>query len=141
MKKLFLLVFLSVFGMLFAQSKIVVMQSGERKPIANAKVSCNQVVLGYTNSEGILIFKTNCKKLDVSAKGFIKDEVVVDKQMEITLATEEPGVTTIDEVVLKDKSDPLALKILDKVNENYNQNSPKSLDSYAFKSYDKISYD
>ena len=40
-----------------------------------------------------------------------------------------------------DKSDPRALEILQKVNDNFKNNSPQSLDSYAFKSYEKISLD
>jgi len=44
-------------------------------------------------------------------------------------------------VVIEDKSDPRALEILKKVNKNYQANSPKSLESYAYKSYEKISLD
>ena len=44
-------------------------------------------------------------------------------------------------MVIEDKSDPRALEILKKVNKNYQANSPKSLESYAYKSYEKISLD
>lgn len=47
----------------------------------------------------------------------------------------------IEAVILYDKSDPKALEILRKVNENYQQNSPESLPSYSYKSYEKISLD
>lgn len=50
-------------------------------------------------------------------------------------------VTSIETVIIEDKSDPRALDILKKVNKNYKENSPKSLDSYAYKSYEKISLD
>lgn len=50
-------------------------------------------------------------------------------------------ITSIETVVIEDKSDPRALEILKKVNKNYQANSPKSLESYAYKSYEKISLD
>ncbi|WP_073293764.1 hypothetical protein [Chryseobacterium polytrichastri] len=50
-------------------------------------------------------------------------------------------VTDIEAVVIEDKSDPRALEILKKVNQNFTKNSPKSLESYAYKSYEKISLD
>lgn len=50
-------------------------------------------------------------------------------------------VTSIEGVVIEDKSDPRALEILKKVNQLFHENSPKTLDSYAYKSYEKISLD
>ncbi|MCW3161216.1 hypothetical protein [Chryseobacterium oryctis] len=49
--------------------------------------------------------------------------------------------TTIETVIIEDKSDPRALEILKKVNKLFKENSPQSLDSYAYKSYEKISLD
>lgn len=50
-------------------------------------------------------------------------------------------VTSIEGVVIKDQSDPRALEILKKVNQQFSENSPKTLDSYSYKSYEKISLD
>lgn len=50
-------------------------------------------------------------------------------------------VTAIEGVVIEDKSDPKALEILKKVNQMFRENSPKTLDSYSYKSYEKISLD
>ncbi len=50
-------------------------------------------------------------------------------------------VTAIETVVIEDKSDPRALEILKKVNQRFRENSPKTLDSYSYKSYEKISLD
>ncbi|WKS94770.1 hypothetical protein [Riemerella columbina] len=47
----------------------------------------------------------------------------------------------IETVVVLDRSDPKALKILDEVNARFQDNSPRQLPSYAFKSYEKISID
>lgn len=50
-------------------------------------------------------------------------------------------VTSIETVIIEDKSDPRALEILNKVNQYFHENSPKTLDSYYYKSYEKISLD
>ncbi len=44
-------------------------------------------------------------------------------------------------VVITNQSDPKAIEILKKVKQNYKKNSPKSLDSYEFVAYQKISLD
>lgn len=47
----------------------------------------------------------------------------------------------IEAIVLEDRSDPRALEILKKVNQQFKENSPKSLPSYSYKSYEKVSLD
>ncbi len=124
-----------------AQSKITVLKAGEGTPITNATVSCNKKILGKTNAQGVLQFRTKCKKVDVKAPGYYEDEAVVDQVMEIALSKADPKTQSIEAVIINDKSDPLALEILQKVNDNYQNNSPQSLESYSFKSYEKISLD
>lgn len=141
MNKLSILLFSFVFLNIFGQSKITVLQAGEGKSIKNATVLCNNKILGETNASGMLNFRTKCKKVTVKAFGFHEDDAVVDKVMEITLTKVDPKTQSIETVVINDKSDPLALEILQKVNDNYEKNSPLSLDSYSFKSYEKISFD
>ena len=141
MKKYASLVLFFVFISIFSQNKITVFEAGNRKPIVNATVSCNKVPIGKTNSLGQLDFRTKCKLIEVSMPGYYSEDVLVDKRMEATLSEVDGETRTIETVVLNDKSDPEALKILDKVNANYENNSPKRLDSYSFKSYEKISYD
>jgi len=141
MGKFFILLFSLVFAGLFSQSKIVVKETQNQSPVSGAEISCNQKIIGKTDKDGILNFKTKCRKVKISANGFYEDDVVVDKFMEISLSRTDPKVQNIETVVLEDKSDPRALAILKKVNENYKNNSPKSLDSYTFKSYEKISLD
>lgn len=141
MKKLATIAFSFLFLVIFGQSKIIVLKTGERTPIPNATVSCKDKTFGQTNSAGQLEFRTKCKKVNVNAPGFYEDEVVVDKLMEIVLSKSDPKTQSIQGVFIDDKSDPLALAILQKVNDNYKNNSPQSLDSYSFKSYEKISLD
>lgn len=141
MKKLFILVFSALFLTVFSQSKITVFSAGNRAPLGDASVTCNNKFLGKTNAQGVLQFRTNCNKVNVKAPGFFEDEAVVDKVMEITLSKSDPKTQSIQGVLIDDKSDPLALEILRKVNDNYKNNSPQSLDSYSFKSYEKISLD
>ena len=141
MKKLLLIVFSFLFLNISAQSKITVFSAGNNLPITGATVSCNNKFLGKTNAQGFLQFRANCKKVNVKAPGFFEDEAVVDKVMEVVLSRSDPKTQSIQGVIIDDKSDPLALEILRKVNDNYKINSPQSLDSYAFKSYEKISLD
>lgn len=141
MKKIISIIFLVLFLQSFAQSKITVYSAVERLPIANATISCEKKILGKTDAKGTLQFRTKCKKVDVKAAGFYEDEAVVDQVMEIALSKVDPKVQSIESVAIADKSDPRALKILQKVNDEYKNNSPQSLDSYSFKSYEKFSLD
>ncbi|WP_312079151.1 hypothetical protein [Chryseobacterium sp.] len=50
-------------------------------------------------------------------------------------------IQEIETVVLETKSDPEALEILRKADLLYFSNSPKSLDSYSYKAYEKVSLD
>ncbi|REC50398.1 DUF5686 family protein [Chryseobacterium pennipullorum] len=141
MKKIFVLLLSFGYFSVFSQSKMIVRSSGDQSPVSGATVSCNNKVLGKTDATGTLNFKTKCKKVEISANGFQEEDAVVDKVMEVFLPKADPNVKNIQAIVLEDKSDPRALEILRKVNENYKQNSPQSLDSYSYKSYEKISLD
>lgn len=141
MKKLLYFLIIIFSNIAFAQNRLRVSEAGNGNPVRGASVFCNNKLIGKTNYEGILNFKTKCSKVDVKSAGFYEDEVVVDRVMEAVLAKEDPKVQSIETVLINDNSDPLALAILKKVNENYKDNSPQSLDSYSFKSYEKISLD
>lgn len=141
MKKLIYFLLLSLPFISFAQNKLKVSEAGTENPLAGASVFCSNKLIGKTNYEGVLTFKTKCSKVDVKAAGFYDDEAVVDRVMEVSLAKVDPKVQSIETVLINDSSDPLALAILKKVNEKYKDNSPLSLDSYSFKSYEKISLD
>ncbi|WP_417430509.1 DUF5686 family protein [Halpernia sp.] len=141
MKKFYFIIFLTIFTFGNSQSKITVLNAENQLPISGAKVSCNNKILGFTNDSGILNFKTKCEKVTVFVKGFYEDDAITEKIMKVVLSKEDSSVKNIEGVILSDKSDPRALKILDNVNEKYKENSPQSLDSYSYKSYDKISFD
>lgn len=141
MKKHSAIFFLFIGLFFFGQSKITVLKTGEGTPIPNASIFCKDKLLGKTNTEGTLTFKTKCEKVEVKAPDFYKDDAVVDKVMEISLSKTDPKLQSIEGVIISDKSDPRALRILQKVNDNFKNNSPQSLESYSFKSYEKISFD
>ena len=141
MKKYIAFLYLFILVPLSGQSRITVLKTGERTPIPNATITCKGIILAKTNAEGIAHFKTKCKKVDVKAVGFYEDEAVVDKVIEIALSTADPKTQSIEGVIISDKSDPRALAILTKVNNLFKDNSPNSLESYSFKSYEKISLD
>ena len=141
MKKVFL--FLSFFYSLylFAQSSLLVTEVSTDSPLKNAVVNCGNTILGTTDSNGKITFKTSCRTVKITLPGYFQENVIVEKEMRVNLKKKESGLSGIETVVLEDVSDPAALELLDKVLEKYPENSPKSLPSYSFKSYEKISMD
>ena len=139
--RLYFTFFLFTTTFLFSQSKLKVYSSDNQKPIKGAKVYCNDKLLGHTDENGLLNFTTKCTKVDVEANQFIGDEVLVDKTMEIALDKESSKTRDIEAVTLTNQSDPRALAILNKVFRSFKDNSPNALDSYSYKSYEKMSFD
>jgi hypothetical protein len=141
MKRELLLLFFLLSFLGYSQSKIKIVDDASQKPVINAKVSCDNSIIGYTNEQGVLEFKTGCKNIDIDADSYQKETISVESSMEISLLKKISKTTSIQAVVIEDKSDPRALEILKKVNKLFNENSPKSLGSYSYKSYEKISLD
>ncbi|EJL73009.1 hypothetical protein [Chryseobacterium populi] len=141
MKRVLLVIFFwtSVFG--YSQSKITVIDESDKTPVSQAEILCNGKIIGRTDSQGILEFKTQCRSVEIRASHYQKETVPVDDNMEVSLLKNSSKTTTIETVILEDKSDPRALDILKKVNQNFKDNSPKSLESYTYKSYEKVSLD
>lgn len=141
MKRGLLLLFFIISLLGYSQSKIKVVDDASQKPVFNAKVSCDNTIIGYTNEQGILEFKTGCRNIDIDADSYQKETITVESSMEVSLLKKTSKTTNIEAVVIEDKSDPRALEILKKVNKLFKENSPKSLGSYSYKSYEKISLD
>ncbi|WP_185113216.1 MULTISPECIES: hypothetical protein [unclassified Chryseobacterium] len=58
-----------------------------------------------------------------------------------TAEAENEKIQDIETVILENKSDGRALEILRKADQLYKSNSPRSLDSYSYKAYEKVSLD
>lgn len=125
----------------FAQNQIKILNQKTQQPVTGAAVYCDDDLLGKTNIYGILNFKTKCKKVEIIANNFEDAVVDVKKNMEISLIPLSEKMSNIDKVIITNKSDDRALKILDEVNKREKENSPKSLESYDFKAYSKYSID
>lgn len=141
MKRSLSFIFLWAFIFGFSQSKITVFNEADNAPIRNAAILCNGKVLGKTNTAGFLEFKTKCKDIQIEASGFYKESVFLENTTQIFLTPTSSKTFAIETVILEDKSDPRALEILRKADQLFKSNSPESLDSYAYKSYEKISLD
>lgn len=141
MKRELLLLFFLLSFLGYSQLKIKVVDDASQKPVFNAKISCDNAIIGYTNVQGILEFKSGCINIDIEADSYQKENINVESSMEVSLFKKNSKTTNIEAVVIEDKSDPRALEILRKVNKLFNDNSPKSLGSYSYKSYEKISLD
>ena len=141
MRSLYLLLFSFSFSMIYSQSTLTVTRSDNQKPIKGAVVSCSGKILGKTNEKGVVVFTTKCPKVDVEIDNYIGDEVVVDKVMELALDRDNIKTSQIEGVVLTNESDPRALAIIDQTFRRFKDNSPNALDSYSYKSYEKMSFD
>ncbi len=125
----------------FSQSKLKVVDETNHFPIPHAQVFCNNKLLGQTDLQGTLTFTTNCKSISIQADGYYKETFLVKNDMTVSLPSTSSKTEAIETVIIEDKSDPRALEILKKVNKLFKENSPKSLPSYSFKSYEKVSLD
>ncbi|GAB0155974.1 DUF5686 family protein [Chryseobacterium sp. Alg-005] len=141
MKRILLFIFFWAFVFGYSQSKIKVIDDVDKTPVPNAKIFCNDKILGITDSQGTLEFQSKCKHIEIQALNYQKETALVEAVMEVSLLKSSSRTTTIEAVILEDKSDPRALEILKKVNQQFKENSPKSLDSYSYKSYEKVSLD
>ena len=134
MKQTLSALFFLFFTLYFSQNQLQVINAKNQKAVYNAAVYCDDDLLGKTDANGKLTFKTKCKKVDILANNFEDKEAEVRKEMQISLKPSSEKTGNIDRIVLNDKSDAKALKILDEFNKNYKKNSPQALDSYQFKS-------
>lgn len=141
MTKFLVLPFLFFTVLFFGQSQLKVLSKTDRKPIHNAAVYCEDELLGKTDLNGSISFKTKCKKIEILADNFQDVTADVKKSMEVSMQSLSEKMGNIDKIIIQDKSDPRALRILDELNKRAKENSPKSLDSYTFKSYTKFSID
>lgn len=141
MTKLLPVLFLLVSIGVFAQNKIKVINANNKQPIPNAAVYCEDNLLGKTDYSGNLTFTTKCKKIEILANNYEDALVEVKKSGEILMRPSLEKSSNIERVIITDKSDSRALKILDEYNKREEQNSPKSLENYNFKSYSKFSID
>lgn len=136
----FALLFLVTCQMVWAQSTIKVMDT-EHNPLQKVAIICEGKTIGYTDVSGTLNFRSRCKILKIKAPGYYNEDVLTDKHIEVTMTKLEKRLQAIETVVLEDKSDPRALSILEQVVRKYDDNSPRSLPSYSYKSYEKLSID
>ncbi|MBT2620263.1 hypothetical protein [Chryseobacterium sp. ISL-6] len=141
MKRVLFIIFFWTFIFGYSQSKIQVIDEVDKLPISNAKVFCDNKLLGETDSKGTFEFKTKCKSVEIQANHYQNEIALVEDRMQVSLLKTSSKTTAIETVILQDKSDPRALEILNKVNKYFKDNSPKSLSSYAYKSYEKVSLD
>ncbi|MDQ1095436.1 MULTISPECIES: DUF5686 family protein [Chryseobacterium] len=141
MIKLLCSLFLLSSAMVFSQTQFRIFSKTSKQPVANAAVYCDDNLLGKTNQEGLLSVKTKCRKVEILASNYEDATADVRKTVEVALQPLAEKRDNIERVIINDKSDPRALRILDELNKRAKENSPKSLDSYTFKSYSKFSID
>ncbi len=141
MRNIFFLLFLLSTEIIFSQQIIIVKDAQTGLALENVEINCNGKSIGKTDRNGILDFKTKCQTFNIELKGYYDEDIMVEKEMKVKLSKIEKGTKGIQTIVLQDKSDPKAIEILKKAYRYYNENSPSSLPSYEYKSYEKIAFD
>lgn len=132
MKQTLSALFLSFSTLYFSQNQLQVINAKNQKAVYNAAVYCEDDLLGKTDANGKLTFKTKCKKVEIFANNFEDKEVSVQKEMKVSLTPSKEKTGNIDKVILTDKSDAKALKILDEFNKNYKKKQSTSVRFLSF---------
>lgn len=87
----------------FGQTSLKVFSKTDKKPIRDAAVYCDDNLLGKTNFDGVLSFKTKCKKVEILASNFEDVTADVKKSMEVAMQPLSEKQSNIDKVVITDK--------------------------------------
>ena len=98
------------FTLYFSQNQLQVINAKNQKAVYNAAVYCYDDLLGKTDANGKLTFKTKCKKVEIFANNFEDKEVSVQKEMKVSLTPSKEKTGNIDKVILTDKSDAKSTK-------------------------------
>lgn len=141
MKKLILFLAFIITNYTLAQSVLIVESAVDNMPLSGVTIKCKDQLLGKTDNNGKFETRTKCNTLSISLPGYYSETVLLQTKMKANLAKIDNKIQSIETVIIKDESDPKALAILKKVQDNFKENSPRSLDSYSFKSYEKFSMD
>ena len=70
MKQTLSALFLLFFTLYFSQNQLQVINAKNQKAVYNAAVYCDDDLLGKTDANGKLTFKTKCKKVEIFANNF-----------------------------------------------------------------------
>lgn len=98
MKQTLSALFLLFFTLYFSQNQLQVINAKNQKAVYNAAVYCDDDLLGKTEANGKLTFKTKCKKVEIFANNFEDKEVSVQKEMKVSLTPSKEKTGNIDKV-------------------------------------------
>ena len=79
MKQTLSALFLLFFTLYFSQNQLQVINAKNQKAVYNAAVYCDDDLLGKTDANGKITFKTKCKKVEIFTNNFEDKEVSVQK--------------------------------------------------------------
>lgn len=124
---------LLLFTQAFAQLQIKVVNINNKQPVVNAHIyDESKNLLGKTNDQGIFYINNKEDKILILADSFAKKTETLGK-LNKTIYLFPPKTNP--------KSDPLALKIIQKSWINRSKNNPDFLENYRFNSYVKFTLD
>lgn len=140
MAKNYSLLFLLLSQFIFAQIRFSVVDAESREPLTDVQVSCEGKPLGRTDRQGIFKNSGTCNRITVKKSGF-EEKSFHPQGVSLIMLNSTRDKSEIQEVIVKDESDPRAIRVLDEYLRRYETNSPKSLPAYRFSGYSKIAID
>lgn len=119
-----------------------VVDSETKKPLPFVNIIFEDTKFGTTtNIDGELEINRNSNKIYISYLGYVSDTILFDNKPLIDLIIElKPKLYKLEEVFILPGENP-ANKIIQRVVDNRNINNPEKLESFSFKSYNKMIFD
>ncbi|MCB0381757.1 MAG: carboxypeptidase-like regulatory domain-containing protein [Psychroserpens sp.] len=142
MKNLFILILLLGFEC-YPQSKqsYTIIDYDTKEPVAFANIVFNDEIYSGTISDidGVFYISDTVKKLSISYVGYESKSIEVSS-LNSTIISLKKEISTLDEVVITNSENP-AHRIIRNAIKNKELNNPENLNSFTYRSYDKIIVD
>ena len=145
MSRFFLLLsFLTILSkILYSQDiHLKIIDSETKKALPFVNIIFSDTRHGTTaNIDGELKVKSNADKIFISYLGYYSDTIQLDTKISKDLIVElKPKLYNLEEIFILAGENP-ANRIIQKVIDNRNINNPENLESFSFKSYNKMIFE
>jgi len=134
---------ISTFSQMTVKGKIIDSSTSEPLPFANIIINKNSLLGEISDENGVFQYTSKTKITSVSCSfiGYEKNEVLVDVNNYKSLIIKMiPSSNNLNEIVLVSRKNPAHI-IIEKAQEHRIENNPMNLNSFSYKSHNKIIYD
>jgi len=139
----FLFIYYSSFSQMIIKGKVIDSSTQEPLPFANIMINKNPLLGEISDENGLFQYTSKTKITSVSCTymGYETSEVIVNNNNYKTLILNMiPSSNNLNEVVLVSRKNPAHI-IIEKAQEHRVGNNPMNLNSFTYKSHNKIIYD